>query len=97
MRESASAKRRRYNPATTNTLKGDNMKSKCVTLAVACSTLMSVIPAFAAPPEIEDFCWAQAAQIRFNGRGEREAFIANCIADFTPAPPAKRRYKKHRH
>ena len=73
------------------------MKSNYVALAVACSTLMSVTPAFAAPPEIEDFCWAQAAQIRFNGRGEREAFIANCIADFTPAPPAKRRYKKHRH
>ena len=55
-------------------------------------------PALAAPPQIEDFCWAQAAQIRFNGRGEREHFIANCIADFTPTPPAKRRfYKKPRY
>ena len=73
------------------------MKSNYVTLAVACSTLMSVTPAWAAPPEIEDFCWAQAAPIQFNGRGEREAFIANCIADQTPTPPAKRgRYKKPR-
>jgi len=58
--------------------------------------LLSATSALAAPPEIEDFCWAQAAQVRFNGRGEREAFIANCIADHTPTPPAKRRYKKPR-
>ena len=53
----------------------------------------------AAPLWVEDYCWAQAAQIRFNGRGEREAFIANCIAnniaEHTP-PPAKTRYKKPR-
>jgi hypothetical protein len=73
------------------------MKSNYVTLAVACSTLISVTPAWAAPPEIEDFCWAQAAQVWFNGRGDREHFIANCIADLPPTPRAKRRaYKKPR-
>ena len=54
-------------------------------------------PAWAAPPQIEEFCFAQAAQIWFNGRGDREHFIANCIADFTPTPPARRSpYKKPR-
>ncbi len=54
-------------------------------------------PAWAAPPQIEEFCFAQAAQIWFNGRGDREHFIANCIADLTPPPLAKRSpYKKPR-
>ena len=67
------------------------MKRKSVMMAVACLAPMSVTPALAAPPEIEEFCFAQAAQIWFNGRGDREHFIANCIADLTPTPPAKRR------
>jgi hypothetical protein len=60
--------------------------------------LIGATPAFSAPPWVEDYCWAQAAQIQFNGRGEREHFIANCIADNTPTPPARRRlYKKPRY
>ena len=67
-------------------------------VAIIFLALISVSPAMAAPPEIEDFCFAQAAQIHFNGRGEREAFMARCIADLTPTPPAKRRtYKKSRY
>ena len=70
------------------------MKLIAVKMVVA-GLVLSTTPALAAPPEIEDFCWAHAAQIRFNGRGDREHFIANCIADLTPYPPAKRRpYKK---
>jgi hypothetical protein len=61
------------------------MNPKCM-IAVACLALMSVTPALAAPPEIEDFCFDQASQVRFSGRGEREAFIANCIANLTPPP-----------
>jgi hypothetical protein len=62
---------------------------------ITCLALISVTPALAAPPEIEDSCFAQAAQIPFNGRGDREAFMANCIANLTPSPPPKRRpYKK---
>ena len=60
----------------------------------ACLALMGATPAFAAPPQIEDYCWAKAAQIWFNGRGDREHFLANCIADLTPTPPAKRGQNK---
>ncbi len=73
------------------------MKPKNALLAVSCLALMSATPAFAAPPQIKDYCWAKAAQIWFNGRGDREHFIANCIADLTPAAKAKRsQYKKPR-
>jgi hypothetical protein len=68
---------------------------KCVLMAVIFLALISVTPALAAPQWVEDYCWAQAAQVHFSGRGEREAFIANCIADFTATPPATkgRKYK----
>ena len=62
--------------------------------AVTCLILVATTPALSAPPWIEDYCWAQAAQIRFNGRGEREHFIANCIADLTPTPSARRGLNK---
>lgn len=66
-------------------------------LTVICLALINVSPASAAPRQVEDFCFAQAAQIPFYGRGDWEAFMARCIADFTPTPPAKRgRYKKSR-
>ena len=71
------------------------MKPKSVMMLVAFLALVSVTPALAAPPEIDDFRFYQAAQIWFNGRGDREHFIANCIADLTPTPPANR-YKKPR-
>jgi len=64
---------------------------KYVLATVICLVLISVTPALAAPQWVEDYCWAQAAQVHFSGRGEREAFIARCIADLTPTPPAKRR------
>jgi len=68
---------------------------------IICLALISVTPALAAPPEIEDFCFAQIEKVRpplSSSRGDREAFMANCIADHTPTPPAKRRsYKKPRY
>ena len=68
-----------------------------VLMALTFMATIHISPALAAPPEIEDFCWAQAAQVWFNGRGDREHFIANCIADLMPTPRAKRRaYKKPR-
>ena len=46
------------------------MKPKCLMMAVAGGlALIGATPAFAAPPEIDDFCFYQAAQIWFNGRG----------------------------
>ena len=66
-------------------------------MPIICLALISATPVVAAPQWVEDLCWAKAAPISFNGRGEREAFIANCIADYTPAPPRKRsQYKKPR-
>ena len=57
-------------------------------------------PALAAPPEIVDFCFAQIEKVRpplSSGRGDREAFMANCIADLIGTSPPKRdRYKKLR-
>jgi hypothetical protein len=68
-----------------------------VLMAVTGLSLLNISPALAAPRQIEELCFARAAPIWFNGRGEREAFIANCIADHTPTPPAKRgQYKKPR-
>jgi hypothetical protein len=66
-------------------------------LTLACLAVFIACPAVAASPEVENFCWAQAAQMWFNGRGDREHFMANCIADLTPTPPANRsRPKKAR-
>ena len=66
-------------------------------LVPTCLILIGASTAEAAPRELEDFCWAQAAQVQFNGRGEREAFIANCIADHTPPIGVKQPpYKKYR-
>jgi hypothetical protein len=62
---------------------------------VTCLALIAATPAVAAPQWIEDLCWAKAAEVHFSGRGEREAFIANCIADYTPTP--RRTYKKPRY
>jgi hypothetical protein len=58
--------------------------------------LIGAGPAWSAPPWVEDYCMAQAAQIQFNGRGDREHFMANCIADLTPTPSKRRTYKKPR-
>ena len=71
---------------------------KYVLATIICLVLVGTTPALSAPPWVEDYCWAQAAQVRFSGRGEREAFIARCIADLTPTPSEKRRkYKKPRY
>jgi hypothetical protein len=61
--------------------------------------LIAAAPAGAASPEIEDFCFAQIEKVRpplSSSRGDREAFMANCIADHTP-PLATKRYKKRRY
>jgi hypothetical protein len=69
-------------------------KSPNLLLAFAGAVLLYAGQAWAAPPDVENYCWAKASQIWFNGRGDREHFIANCIADFTPAPAKRSRYKK---
>jgi hypothetical protein len=58
--------------------------------------LMSVTPALAAPREIEYFCFEQAQQATLPfRRGAWEAFIANCIANLTPTPTKKRKYREY--
>jgi hypothetical protein len=61
--------------------------------------LIGVTPAAAAPQWVEDYCFAKAQQVRPALRWyEQEAYIANCIADYTAAPRAKRhKYKKPRY
>jgi hypothetical protein len=71
------------------------MKPECVTV-VTCLALMSMTPASAAPREIEDFCFEQLQQATLaHRRGAGEAFMANCIANNTPTPTKKLKYRKH--
>jgi hypothetical protein len=65
---------------------------------VVLAALFSVSSAVteAAPRWIEDACFSEAAKRSFNGRGEREQFMANCIADLSASAPGKRlKYKRH--
>jgi hypothetical protein len=57
--------------------------------------LMVATPAVAAPQWVEDLCWSKAARIAFMGRGDREHFIANCIADHTPPRTTKRNKRRY--
>jgi hypothetical protein len=57
---------------------------------------MSLTPAISAPRQIEDFCFEklQQATLAYR-RGAGEAFMANCIADNTPTPTKKPKYRKY--
>jgi len=66
------------------------MKPQQVALGIA-GLVLSATPAFAAPQWVEDLCWYHANRVlpALTAR-EREAYIANCIADWTagsPPPP----------
>ena len=79
------------------------MKPKCLLVAVVtCLAVMSATPALAASRQIQDYCSNQAirANATFWHRGDREAFMANCIANNTPTPTTttptkKRKYRKY--
>jgi len=61
------------------------------------ASLLAAAPALGATPDAESFCYAEAVRANLIGRGQGEAFIANCLADQASAPPAKRdRHKKPR-
>jgi hypothetical protein len=66
-------------------------------MGVTLLPLMSVTPASAAPREIEYFCYERAQQATLPlRRGAWEAFMANnCIANLTPTPTKKRKYRKY--
>jgi hypothetical protein len=68
------------------------MKWKSAMIAVA-GLALGVTPAFAASPEVEAYCFAQAEQVRpVLTQPEKEAYIASCIADATPTPGRKPKY-----
>jgi hypothetical protein len=57
-----------------------------------CVAFTGVTPALAAPQWLEDYCWHHAVRVRpsLTAR-EREAYIANCIADHTPPLTTKKK------
>ena len=72
------------------------MKPECALAVVTSLVLMSLTPAISAPRPIEDFCFEklQQATLAYR-RGTGEAFMANCIANNTPTPTKKPKYRKH--
>ena len=72
------------------------MKPECALAVVTSLVLMSLTPAISAPRPIEDFCFEklQQATLAYR-RGTGEAFRANCIANNTPTPTKKPKYRKH--
>ena len=66
-----------------------------VAVVTACLTVMSVTPALAAPRQIELEQAGRYVTDRYR-RGAWEAAMANCIADHTPTPTEKRRYRRYR-
>jgi hypothetical protein len=78
------------------TLRGANVKSKSLLVAVVTwLAMMSATRALAAPRQIEDFCFKQAQRVTYYSRGAYEAFMANCIANLTPTPTERRKYRKY--
>jgi hypothetical protein len=63
---------------------------KTLPIAVTLTFVVLSNHASAASPKPADICFNKASQKSFNFRGEREQFMANCIADLTPAPAAER-------
>ena len=63
--------------------------------------VLAATPAFAAPQWVETACWRAANRIlpALSAR-EREAYVANCIADWTagtPPPTGRRSYDRDRY
>jgi hypothetical protein len=71
-----------------NTLKGLALIATCM------AVMAGAVSASAASREIEDFCFEQLlrATLPLRPRGAGEAFMANCIANLTPAPTYKRNF-----
>lgn len=58
--------------------------------------MISATPAVTASRQIQDFCSKQALRANgmFRHREDSAAFMANCIANHTPTPTQKRKYRK---
>jgi hypothetical protein len=63
--------------------------------------LVFATPAIAAPQWVETACWKAANRVLPALRArEREAYIANCIADWTagtPPPQGRKSYNRNRY
>ena len=64
--------------------------------------VFTATPAFAAPQWVEDACWAICGRVTpyLGEREKKEAYITNCIADWTagtPPPQGRRSYYRNRY
>jgi len=61
-------------------------------IATSVAVMAGAVSASAASRQIEDLCFEQLqhATLPLRPRGAGEAFMANCIANLTPAPNYKR-------
>jgi hypothetical protein len=76
------------------------MKLRYTTMAIA-GFVLSATTAFAAPQRVEDACWRYANRVTpYLTQREKEAYITNCIADWTagtPPPQGRRSYDRNRY
>ena len=68
---------------------------------IICLALVFATPVFAAPQWVEDACWTYAQRLtpHLTGR-EKEAYVTNCIADWTagtPPPHGQKSYPRNRY
>jgi hypothetical protein len=70
-------------------------------LVLAAAIVLTATPAFAAPQWVETACWRAANRVLPALHwSEKEAYIANCIADWTagtPPPQGRRSYNRNRY
>lgn len=69
---------------------------KLIPVILVAGLLPSASPALAAPQWVEDLCWYHANRVlpALSAR-EREAYVANCLADYTAGSPPPPRGSKN--
>ena len=77
------------------------MKLIAVKMVVA-GLILSATPASAAPRWVDDLCWRAAQRVTPSlTEPEKEAYVANCIADWTagtpPPPPGSKNTDRNRY
>lgn len=63
--------------------------------------ILTAMPVFAAPQWVQDACWRAAQRVTPRlTQPEKEAYIANCLANWTagtPPPQGKKSYNRNRY
>ena len=76
------------------------MKRTFATIFVA-GLVLTATPTFAAPRWVNDACWIAAQRVSPRlTEPEKEAYVANCLADWTagtPPPQGRRSYNRNRY